>query len=631
MVIGFKKVDRDYLKRQWPEKFVPDEEIFRHIHPGDRIFISTACGEPQHLVKSLVSYVRAHPRALFDAELVQVWNLGITPYADEKFNENFRLNSFFIGEATRKAVNNAQADYTPLSLSTVPELFRRGMVSIDVALVHTSPPDEKGKVSLGISVDIVKSAIENASLTVAQINSYMPYIYGDGILEMDDLDFIIIKDEPLLEYEDMIPGEMAQKIGGHVARIVEDGATLQVGYGSVPNAVIANLKDKKHLGLHSELFSDGAAELMRMGVMDNSQKSLDQGKAVASFCMGRKGTYDFLNENSSVELRSIDYTNNPLVIAKQERMTAINSALEIDLTGQATAESLSGTFYSGIGGQADFMRSSLLAPGGRTILALPSTSWDGKFSRIVPRLGLGSGVTLSRSDVRYVVTEYGITYLHGKNIRERAMDLIAIAHPSFRSWLLDEAKKLNLIYKDQAFIPGERGEYPESLETYKTTKTGLRLLLRPVKISDEPLLKDFFYSLSDQSMYLRFASARKDMPHQRLQEFVAVDYSRNMVILAIIGRDEREVVIGLGQYSIDEKTHTAELALVVRDDYQNQGVGSELHFYLTYLAKRSGILGFTAEVLEANLPVLHMLKKSGFNVEKHEGAYEARLMFNRMS
>ena len=612
-------------RKKHPEKFVSRDEIFSRLHPGARIFVGTACGEPQYLVKGLVEFIQAHPRAVFDAELIQVWSLGITPYADEKFRDNFRLNSFFIGESSREAVNSASADYTPIFLSVLPDLFRRELIPIDMALLQTSLPDEAGRVSLGISVDIVRSAAEAARTVVAQPNSRMPFIHGDGVVDLADLDFVVPWDEPLLEYQVDPPGEIAQRIGGHVARIVEDGATLQVGYGSLPNAVIFNLRDKLHLGLHSELLSDGVAELMQLGVIDNSRKSLDQGLSVASFCMGRRETYDFLDGNPQVKFMGIDYTNNPLVIARQRGMTAINSALEIDLTGQATAESLAGRFYSGIGGQADFMRGALLAPGGKTILALPSTSKDERFSRIVPQLGAGAGVTLSRGDVRYVVTEFGIAYLHGKNIRERAMELIAIAHPKFRPWLIEEGRRLSLIYRDQKY---SLGEYPENLETFRTTRTGLRIFLRPAKISDEPLLKEFFYSLSDKSMYRRFASARKDMPHRRLQEYVAVDYGKEMVILALIPNQEKEVVVGLGQYSLNEKTHFAELALVVRDDLQNQGIGVELQSYLTYLAKRSGVLGFEAEVLEENLPALRVVEKGGFQIVGSEGgAVELRLIF----
>lgn len=612
-------------RKRFPEKFTSEEELFSHIHPGARIFIGTACGEPQYLVQALTEYVLKHPTSLFDAELVQVWSLGITPYTDERFKGTFRLNSFFIGDSARNAVNSAAADYTPIFLSSVPDLFYKGMIPLDLALVQATPPDERGNMSLGISVDIVKAAVEKARHVAVQANTNMPRIIGDGDINIEDVDFVFPKEEPLLEYEDEVTGDIAQQIGRYVSRIIEDGSTLQVGYGSLPNAVLSSLKNKKHLGLHSELFSDGAAKLMRLGVIDNSRKSIDSGRSVASFCMGKKETYKFLNDNAEVEFRTIDYTNNLLVIARQRNMVAINSALEIDLTGQATAESLGPLFYSGIGGQADFMRGAVLAPGGKTILAMPSTSRDGRFSRIVPQISPGAGVTLNRGDTRYVVTEYGIAYLHGKNIRERAMNLIAIANPNFRPWLVEEARRLALIYKDQEYISGE---YPEALETYRTTKTGLRVFLRPVKISDEPLLKEFFYSLSDKSMYQRFASARKDMPHKRLQEFVAIDYSKETVILALVGQEEKEVVVGLGQYSTNEDTHTAEVALVVRDNYQNQGVGTEVQSYLTYLAKRSGLLGFTAEVLEDNSPTIHLLEKSGFEVAKKEGGvYEMKLLF----
>jgi RimJ/RimL family protein N-acetyltransferase len=310
-------------------------------------------------------------------------------------------------------------------------------------------------------------------------------------------------------------------------------------------------------------------------------------------------------------------------------MTAINSAMEVDLTGQATAESIGGTFYSGIGGQADFMRGAVMSSGGKTILALPSTALNEAVSRIVPVLQEGAGVTLTRGDVHYVVTEYGIAYLHGKNIRERAMDLISIAHPKFRPWLLEQAKKRTLIYKDQAFIPGKEGEYPETLETRRTTRSGLNIFLRPAKISDEALLKDFFYALSNDSMYLRFISVRKDMPHHRLQDFVVVDYARKMEILAVVQDKEKETMVGLGQFELNSDLHTAEVALAVKDEYHNQGVGTELLSYLTYLARRQGLLGFTAEVLVENKQMLRLLEKMGFDIEKRseEGVYEMRIRF----
>ena len=617
------------LKKTWPEKLATDEEIFSHIHAGDKIFIGTGCGEPQYLVQALVNYVGSNPKAFFGIELIHVWTVGAAPYMDEKFRDNFRIDSFFISEGTRNAINRGAADYTPISLSAVPGLFRREIIPIDVALIQTSPPDKHGYMSLGISVDIVKAATQKASLIVAQINSHMPRTQGDGFINIKDVDFIVLHDEPLLEYAAEGPGDIIKAIGKYVARIIEDESTLQVGYGIIPNAAVSYLGEKKHLGVHTELLSDGIIDLMQKGVIDNSKKSIDTGKTVASYCMGRKETYEFLDENPTVSFRAIDYVNNPLNIAKNKLMTAINSAMEIDLTGQATAESLAGTFYFGIGGQADFMRGAALAPGGKSILALPSTAINATISRIVPSLREGTGVTLTRGDVHYVVTEYGIAYLHGKNIRERAMDLIAIAHPKFRPWLIDEARKLSLIYKDQAFVPGVNGVYPVALETFRTTRGGLHLLLRPVKIGDEPLMKDFFYALSNDSMYRRFMSARMDMPHERLQKFGIVDYSDRMMILAIVEGDRKETIAAIGQYEINDKMHTAEVALVVKDEYQNMGAGHDLLLYLTRLARRRGLLGFTAEVLVENKPMLNLFKNMGFDTEKSsdDGVFELIMTF----
>lgn len=622
----------DKVREESPQKFASEKTIFSHIHRGDRIFISSACGEPQYLVSALIRYVESYPKAFFDTEVIHIWTLGLAPYTEERFKSNFRHNSFFIGHSTRKAVNQGLADYTPVFLSEIPSLFARRHIPIDAALIQTSTPDEHGYMSLGVSVDIVKAAIENASLIIAQVNSFMPRTHGDSFIHVSKVDFIVPHDEPILEYhyvQDTHP-EATQEIGNYVSRLVQDGDTLQVGYGSIPNAVLINLAGKKHLGVHTELVSDGIVELIKMGVIDNSRKTIDRGKTVGAFCMGKRETYEYINDNPFIEFRPVDYTNNLLTIARQDCFTAINSALEIDLTGQSTAESLGKIFYSGMGGQANFMRGAVLAKRGRAILVLPSTTSDGKISRIVPSLQEGAGVTLNRGDVHYVVTEYGIAYLHGKNIRERAMELIAIAHPKFRKDLIQQAKAQNLIYKDQAFIPGKGGEYPKELEIRRTTKLGLEISLRPVKISDEPLLKDLFYALSESSMYRRFMSHRQDMPHERLQEFVVINYGQEVSILATITQDEKEIIVGLGQYIILPNTHVAEIAFVVRDDYQNQGIGSELLSYLTYLAKKQGLLGFTADVLVENNVMLHLFKKMGFIIDKkiERETYELKMAFD---
>jgi acyl-CoA hydrolase/GNAT superfamily N-acetyltransferase len=617
------------LKEIYPEKFVPQDCVFGKIHPGARIFIGTGCGEPQYLVKALTDFVEAHPTVFFDAEIMHVWTLGVAPYTDEKFRYNFRHNSFFIGGSTRDAVNKGTADYTPVFISRIPELFRTKIVPIDIALVQTTLPDSRGHMSLGISVDIVKAAVENAVQVVAQVNCNMPRVHGDTFINVRDVDLIVHHDEPLMEYQAEVPDATAKSIGKHVAKLVSNGDTIQVGYGSLPNAILSSLCDKKHLGVHTELLTDGLVELMKAGIIDNSKKTIDHHKTLATFCMGRRSTYEYIHDNPQIEFRPAEYVNDPLVIAKNRNLCAINTALEIDLTGQATSDSLGTVFFSGVGGHADFMRGAALSPGGKPILAIRSTASNGKLSRIVPCLKQGAGVTITRGDIHYVVTEYGIAYLHGKSVRERAMDLITIAHPKFRPWLIQEAKNLNLIYKDQAFIPGKRGEYPEHLETTRNTRTGLQVGLRPVKLTDEPLLKEFFYSLSENTLFRRFIQMRREIPHEWLQDLSVIDYTREMVILAILRDVGKELVVGVGQYSINELGNFAEVAFVVRDSHQNLGIGWELLSYLTLLAKKQGLGGFTAEVLVENVPMMHLFEKSRFDIHKRtdSSVHELRMSF----
>lgn len=591
------------------------ERALEDIRRGDTLFVGTGCGEPRYLVDAIRERVSAGRDGLYLAS-PRLWTLGVAPYAEERFPGVFRHGLFFIGENARRGVNAGSIDYTPVFLSQVPDLLRRRLVSIDVALIQVSPPDANGYVSLGISVDITKAAAECARTVIAQVNPRMPRVMGDSFLRASDVDRLVYHEEPLMEFAAEAPGDVARRIGGYVARIVQDGDTIQVGYGSLPNAILAGLEGKRALGAHTELLTDGMVELMRRGTLDNSMKSINRGKTVASFCMGTESTYEFLADNPGVEFRPIDYTNDPAVIASNRGMVAINSALAVDLTGQATAESLGHVFYSGVGGQADFMRGAVLAPGGKSILVLPSTSGDGKKSRIVPFLPDGAGVTLTRGDIHYVVTEYGIAFLHGKNVRERALELTGIAHPGFRQELIEQARRHRLIYADQEFVPGKEGEYPEELEKRRTTRDGVDILLRPVKLSDEPLLKDFFYSLSDRSNYLRFIMLRRHLPHEVLQKFVAIDYTRQMVILAITREDGRETVVGVGQYVVLKDEHRAEIALAVRDEWQGRGIGTELVNSLSQIARRQGLLGFTASVLGENHPVMKMVERSGMEIHR---------------
>jgi len=628
--------DWSVWKAMLPHKFASAEEVFGLLHPGDRIFMGTACAEPQALTGALASYIKKHPQELFDLELVQLWNPGSAAYADKGLADSVRMHSFFISESKGSLGACALACYNPAFYSSFPDLIKRDLLPIDMALIQTSLPDAQGNMSLGIGVDVALAAANKASIVVAQPNSRMPYVPGDGIINIQDLDYLLPRDEPLLQIEHRmdLPHDVVERIGRNTARIVQDNATLQVGYGPLADSLLAYLKEKKHLGLHSEIFTDGAARLMREGVIDNINKSIDPGASVASLCLGGEETYSFLHKNPDVIFKGIDYTNNQSIISRQRNMTAINAAIEIDLTGQAICESVAGGFHSAAGGQTDFIRSAPLAPGGKSILIAPSASSDGRSSRILPRLKKGSSATVHRGDVRYVVTEYGIAYLYGKSIQERAMDLIAISHPRFRSWLMEEALKLSFLTPSRVSSPVD---YQRNLETWRRTKTGLSVFLRPVKMSDEQLLQEFFSSLSDRSSYRRFASVKKYLPRSRLWDILPLDPARGLVILALLVQKqnekavekEREKVIGLAEFCTNDRDLNAELALVVRDDYQGQGVGSILHSYMEYLARRRGLTGLTAEVLEDNLPAIGLITKMGFKlVGADAGSLQMRLVFD---
>ncbi|NLO22178.1 MAG: GNAT family N-acetyltransferase [Syntrophomonadaceae bacterium] len=621
----------DYLKEHYPEKFTTADMAFKKIQRGNKIYIGTAAGEPKYLVRSLMEYLNQNPSAFFDVDIYHVWTLfDDREFLFEKYKRNFRVKSFFIGDSNRDAINKGDADYTPVFTSRIPQLFNRKSFPIDIALVQVSLPDEHGYFNLGVGVDITKAAVENAGVIIAQVNAHMPRVHGDGFIHIKDIHYIIPYDEPLTQYEFDKENEIALQVGRHVASLVRDGDTIQIGYGNIPFGVLSCLGQKKNLGVHTDLITDAIVNLMKTGVVDNSKKSINKGKTIGTYCLGSKGTYAFVNNNPSVELRRIDYVDNLLTIAQHDNMTAINTVMQMDLTGQASTDSLGNVFYSGISGFANFIRATLLAKKGKIIIAMKSTARKGEVSKIVPTLDEGSGVSLHRGDVQYVVTEYGIAYLQGKNLRERALELIAIAHPKFRPWLIEEAKRRNLIDRDKKFVPGHRGKYMEEYVAHRTTKTGLEILLRPIRISDETRVREFFNSLSDKSLYLRFFTHRAYVPHESLQDIITVDNARGVSILAIIQQEaeKQEQVVGLGQYFINEADYSAEVGFATSDNYQNNGIASILLAHLTYLAKKNGLLSFTASVLSENRAMVRVLKNIGFDHKSSEdGIIELEKMF----
>jgi len=413
------------------KKYITGEEAVKIIKSGNKVFVHGGAATPHYLLRKMVE--RADE--LYDIELISISTQGEALFADKKYKDNFRINSLFVSQNVREAVNDGRGDYIPIFLSEIPILFRRNILPLDVALVQVSLPDKHGYCSLGVSVDVASTAIKTAKYVIAQVNPRMPRTLGDGIVKIDSFDALVYAEQELPE---VLPNanhsEISKRIGNYCASLVEDGATIQTGIGSIPDAALASLQGHKELGLHTEMFSDGVMPLLERGVITNQHKKKYRGKVVTSFLLGSRKLYDFVDDNPSVMVMNIDYVNDTSIIRSNPKVTAINSAIEVDLTGQVCSDSIGAYHFSGVGGQMDFMRGAALSEGGKPIIALPSVTSKG-ISRIVPFLKQGAGVVTTRAHAHYIVTEYGIAYLYGKNMRQRAKALIEISHPNHREAL----------------------------------------------------------------------------------------------------------------------------------------------------------------------------------------------------
>ncbi len=427
------------------QRITDAEKALDVVKSGQRMFMTGNCSVPQVLLAELVR----RAASLTDVEIVQVLTIGEADYVQPGMEQHLRVNTLFISDNVRAAVNEGRADFTPCRLSEIPLLFSRGALPLDVAMIHASPPDEHGFCSFGLEVGITKAAAAHAKVVIAEINLQMPRTLGDSFIHISRITHAVPVDYPIPERTMGTPNELSMAVGKHVAALIEDGSTLQMGIGAIPDGVLYYLKDKRDLGIHSELFSDGVIDLYEQGIITNEKKTLHRGKMVAGFLLGSSRLYRFVDNNPVVELHPTEYVNDPYVIRQNYRMVSINSAIEVDLTGQVCADSIGTRLYSGVGGQLDFVRGAARSNGGKPIIALPSSgkSRDGTpFSRIVARLRPGAGVVTTRNDVHYIVTEHGVANLYGKTIRQRARALIDVAHPDFREELERKARELKYLW-----------------------------------------------------------------------------------------------------------------------------------------------------------------------------------------
>ena len=620
---GWKETYKDMIKTP--------KRALSLLQSGHRVFLGTGCGEPTVLVEAMTRIAGN----LADVEIVELLTKGNAPYAEKKFAACFKVNSFFIGHNIREVIQEGRGDYTPVLMSDIPRLFNSGQLPLDVALIQVTPPDSRGKMSLGVSVDIVKSAAENASLVIAQVNPQMPWTRGDSLIDIYDLDILVPADVPLLERKSKPVHEISKKIATLVAGLVPSGSTVEFGIGRipgvgrVPQAVVAALKGKHDLGIHTEMITDDILDLIKSGAVSGNRKSTDRGKVVTSFCMGSKGLYDYVDDNPLFSFRPTEYVNDSNIIGKQNRMVSINMALEIDLTGQVCSDSEEGVFYSGVGGQVDFNRGAARSDGGRAIVTIPSTTKSGT-SRITSRLSRGAGVVVSRATVHYVVSEYGVAYLHGKSVQDRTLALISIAHPDHRERLLKEAIEARYIRQEFVEVEGKFVVAPQDMmkATY-LLNNGTEVSFRPIHPTDMPHIRGLLYDLSQQTLYYRFMSHNQHFGNREIQNFVYVDHRKDVAIVGTLPEAHGDDIVAVGRYYLDEQSNRAEVAFIIRDEYQRKGMGRFMFNHLITLAKSSGIAGFTAEVLRENKGMQAIFNQSGYKVQSmvEEGVYSFRIEF----
>lgn len=581
------------LTSYWPDDYRAKRrtaaEAIELIKRGQRVFIGTSCGEPQHLVKELAS----KSGRFTDLEIVRLLSLETAPLtmiAGER-SQSFTIRSFYSGSTIYETLAQNRRFYTPINLSAIPLLFKTRQIPIHAALIQVSPPDDFGWMSLGISVDVTMAAASSADLVIAQVNPKMPRVLGRSFIHVNDVDVFVEHEEDLLTAEAPVITEPIRLIAQIVSGLIEDGSTIQLGLGAAPQAVLSALSDKNDLGIHTQFLTDAVMRLVATGAITNRVKGMNDGKLVASSAIGTTNLYEFVHDNPSIEFHPSDYVSNPAIIAAHNKMVSLNMATLIDLTGQVAIDARPNNLFSGVTEILDFMRGASRSLRGKAILMLPSTSRDGQFSRIVPTFE-NMPVVVPRSDVHYVVSEYGAVNLFGKSLQERAIAMISLAHPKFRDELFFNARKLGLIDMERTLKESIHAVYPLKYEEVLKIN-GQEVTFRPVKPVDERRIQEHFYNLDRNDIISRFFHKKNSFVRDDLASMYQIDYVKEMTIVAVVGEFGFGKVIGIGGYSLDQDG-LAEVAYSVSKDWQSQGIAKVIQRKLVEAARENGIRGFVA-------------------------------------
>ena len=588
---------------------LPPKPAWRTIlRPGSRIYIGSGAACPLQLIQDMLQ----EKTLLNDLEILQSRTLGPSPWAEEPYRGLIRVNAFFLDPELSAAADGGQGEYTPAHYSGIPALFDERVIRVNAVLIMVSPPDKYGYCSLGPSVDLTPSALRNADLIVAQINPECPRT--SAFIHLSKIHYALEAAAPLPELDPIELTAASTRIGEYCAQLINDGDTLQLGVGPMGTAVARALKQHRELGIHSESFGESLRELFEAGVIDNSRKSLLPGRAIAASALGSKNLYSFLHDNPHIDLRPTEFVNDPITIARNHNMVSINSALQVDLSGQVVVDSLQEKFHSGLGSQVDFARGAVMSRGGRPIVALPSTAIDMegvRYSRIVPEIPHGAGVGLNRADVDHVVTEHGVASLRGRTVQERVLELIQIAHPDFRESLMKAARARHLVPAYVQLPP----PYAESDQNIQIRRVRLRdgrdYILRPLNPADDRRLQEFFYSHTEETINRRYGFTITRMSRERAFELVGIDQNRDLALAIIELQGPRQVIHAVGRYYLDPSGRSGEMAFVVRERKRRLGSAHQLLTRMCEIAANRGLTFLWAQVDSNNLPMLNLFRKLG--------------------
>ncbi len=592
-------------EKHFPEKYKSPGEVLDFIKPGNRIYLSSGPATPGMIAREIV---KSDKKNLLDLELIQLITLGDYIPNDAAYNYKFRLKTFNTGESISKAISEGRVDFIPANLIEIPFILASGAIGVDMAIVQTSPPDRYGFLNLGIAVDVANIAINKAAVVIAEVNPNVPHTYGETTIHIDQVNYLVESELPLLERERKPFDPVMDRIGWHISNIIEDESTVVLHAGRIFDAIAHNLKSKKRLGIYTHVISDWVMDLLEAGAISYERSRYHGGMVNTAYCYGTRRLYEYVNRNPVFEFHPLARLVNPYVVARINRLVSIMNVKRIDVTGESVIFHSGDNLLSGYESKLNFAIGAAFSKGGKAIVALQSRDVDGGSNIVISHVCDADRVRATLGAARYVVTEYGVANLFGRSIRERVLAMIEIAHPDHREGLLAQAKSQGYVYPDQIYVKEHAVNYPDELETVKTFKGGLEVRFRPIKTSDEDMMRRLFYEFSDESKYLRYFAKVPFMPHREMQKYVNVDYTQTVSIVGVVTHDRTERIIAEARYSYDIHDKMHEMAFLVDEEYGGRGIATFLTNYLIRIARARGITRLCANVLSQNDKMLKVFQ-----------------------